>query len=94
MGVKHNSYFDGTVQSLAVNTAKGPATVGVIEPGKYSFGTDCEEHMHIMAGTLKAKLPGGEWNIYAEGRHFIVPPKVKFEVEAAGDVAYLCFYKR
>ena len=34
--MKHNSYFDGKVQSLAVNTSEGPATAGVIEPGKYT----------------------------------------------------------
>ena len=92
--MKHNSYFEGKVQSLAVNTTDGPATVGVIAPGKYSFGTDCEEHMHIVAGTLKARLPGGEWKSYGKGQFFVVPPHVKFEVEAAGDVAYLCYYKR
>jgi uncharacterized protein YaiE (UPF0345 family) len=92
--MKHNSYFEGKVQSLAVATPDGPATVGVIEPGKYSFGTDCEEHMHVVAGTLKAKLPGGEWKSFGQGQFFIVPPQVKFEVEAAGDVAYLCYYKR
>ena len=93
-GVKHNSYFEGKVQSLAVATPAGPATVGVIEPGKYSFGTDCIEHMHIVAGTLQAKLPGGDWQSYGPGQFFIVPSQVKFEVEAAGDVAYLCYYKR
>jgi len=92
--MKHNYYFEGKVQSLAVATAEGPATVGVIEPGKYSFGTDCIEHMHIVAGTLKAKLPGGEWISYGAGKFFIVPQGVKFEVEAVGDVAYLCYYKR
>jgi hypothetical protein len=92
--MKHNSYFEGKVQSLAVAAPDGPATVGVIEPGKYSFGTDCEEHMHIVAGVLKARLPGGEWISYGQGRHFVVPPQVKFEVEAAGDVAYLCYYRR
>ena len=54
--MKHNSYFEGKVQSLAVGTTDGPATVGVIEPGQYSFGTDCEEHMHVVAGTLNARL--------------------------------------
>ena len=93
-GVKHNSYSEGKVQSLAVNTTEGPATVGVIEPGKYSFGTDCEEKMHVVAGTLKAKLPGGEWKSYGPAQFFVVPPHVKFEVEAAADVAYLCHYKR
>jgi uncharacterized protein YaiE (UPF0345 family) len=92
--MKHNSYFEGKVQSLAVSTPDGPATVGVIEPGKYSFGTDCEEHMHIVTGTLKAKLPNGDWKSYCKGHFFVVPPKVKFEVEAVADVAYLCHYKR
>lgn len=92
--MKHNSYFDGKVQSLVVNTPEGPATVGVIEPGQYSFGTDCEEHMHVVAGTLKARLPGSDWRSYGKGQFFIVPPNVKFEVEAATDVAYLCYYKR
>ncbi len=94
VGMKHNSYFDGKVQSLAVGTADGPATVGVIEPGEYSFGTDCVEHMHVVVGTLKAKLPGGEWQSYAGGQSFVVPANVRFEVQAAGDVAYLCHYKR
>ena len=93
-GMKHNSYFEGKVQSLVVSTPEGPATVGVIEPGKYSFGTDCEEHMHVVAGTLKAKLPAGDWKNYGQGQFFVVPPHVKFDVEAAGDVAYLCYYKR
>ena len=92
--MKHNSYFEGKVQSLAIGTSDGPATVGVIEPGNYSFGTDCIEHMHIVAGMLKAKLPGGEWVSYGPGKFFIVPQGVKFEVAAAADVAYLCYYKR
>ena len=37
--MKHNSYFEGKVRSLAIGTTDGPATVGVIEPGIYSFGT-------------------------------------------------------
>ena len=92
--MKHNSYFEGKVQSLAVATSDGPATVGVIEAGQYSFGTESEEHMHVVAGVLKAKLPQGEWKNYQKGEFFIVPPHVKFEVEAVGDVAYLCYYKR
>ena len=92
--MKHNSYFEGKVQSLAIGTTDGPATVGVIEPGKYSFGTDCVEHMHIVAGVLKAKLPGGDGQNYGKGQFFIVAKDVKFEVEAVGDVAYLCYYKR
>ena len=91
--MKHNSYFDGKVQSLALNTAEGHATAGVIEPGQYTFKTDTEEHMHIVAGTLKAKLPGAAWKSFSKGQFFVVPAKASFDVAAEGDVAYLCYYK-
>ena len=92
--MKHNSYFDGKVQSLGVNTTEGYATVGVIEPGQYTFKTDAEERMHVVAGTLQAKLPGRDWQSYSPGQHFVVPAKASFDVKAAADVAYLCHYKK
>ena len=92
--MKHNSFFDGKVQSLGLNTPEGYATVGVIEPGKYTFKTDSEERMQIVVGTLKAKLPGSSWQTYAAGQHFVVPAKVAFDCEAEADVAYLCHYKK
>ena len=36
---KVNEYFDGTVKSIAFGTAEGPATIGVMAPGEYEFGT-------------------------------------------------------
>jgi purine/pyrimidine-nucleoside phosphorylase len=92
--MKHNSYFDGKVQSLGLNTPEGYATAGVIEPGKYTFKTDAEEHMHVVAGTLKAKLPGGAWQTFSKGQFFVVPARASFDVEAASDVAYLCYYNK
>lgn len=92
--MKHSSYFDGKVQSLGLNTPEGYATTGVIEPGKYTFKTDTVEHMHVTAGTLKAKLPGGAWQSFSKGQFFVVPARASFDVEAAADVAYLCYYKQ
>jgi len=92
--MKHNSYFDGKVQSLGLNTPEGYATIGVIEPGQYTFKTDTEERMQIVAGLLKARLPGAAWQTYGAGRFFAVPAKAAFDVEAAADVAYLCHYKK
>ena len=92
--MKHSSYFDGKVQSLGLNTPEGYATSGVIEPGKYTFKTDTEERMHVVAGVLKAKLPGGAWQSFSQGQHFVVPAHASFDVEAAADVAYLCHYKK
>lgn len=92
--MKHNAYFEGKVQSLAVNTAEGYATVGVIEPGTYTFKTDSEEHMNIIAGTMKVKLPGGSWRQVFQNDIFIVPPNVSFDIDAPADVAYICYYKK
>ena len=91
--MKHNVYFEGRVQSLAINEKEGPATLGVIEPGAYSFSTSSEERMTVVAGILRVRQPGTEWKAYGAGEEFVVPPKVSFDVEAAADVAYLCRYR-
>ncbi|MBI4547836.1 MAG: DUF1255 family protein [Ignavibacteriae bacterium] len=91
--MKHNVYFDGKVQSLGVNTEEGYATVGVITPGKYSFSNDYEEHVIIITGTLKVKLPGEGWKTVKRNETYVVPSKSLFEVEAGADVAYICYYK-
>ena len=91
--MKHSVYFDGKVQSLGINTVKGYATVGVMESGKYTFSTAKEETMVITAGTLKAKLPGKDWAAYSQNSSFVVAPNASFEVEAVGEVAYICYYK-
>lgn len=91
--MKHNVYFDGKVQSLGLVTESGSATIGVITPGAYSFSTSTEERMHITSGSLKVKLPGEEWMTVVACKDFIVPANVSFDVEAAGDVSYICYYK-
>lgn len=91
--MKHSTYFDGKVQSLGFNSPNGYATSGIIEPGKYKFGTEKEETMVITEGTLKARLPGKEWKVFVKGSKFIVPAKESFEVEAEADCAYICYYR-
>lgn len=91
--MKHNVYFDGKVQSLSLNTEQGNATAGVIEPGRYSFGTTTREIMVITAGSLKYKLPGADWQTCAAGGTFTVEPNVTFDVEAERDAAYICHYQ-
>jgi purine/pyrimidine-nucleoside phosphorylase len=91
--MKHNTYFEGKVQSLELATSGGRATVGVIEPGSYTFSTSSEEHIVVVDGTLKAKLPGAGWRSFANGQEIVVPAGVSFDVEAAKDVAYICYYR-
>jgi len=91
--MRHNAYFEGKVQSLALSEAGLPATVGVIEPGKYSFATSTEERMTITAGSVRVRLPGAEWKVFAAGETFMVPPNVSFDIEAEADAAYICRYR-
>ncbi len=91
--MKHNVYFDGKVQSLGLKMEQGPATVGVITPGHYTFSTEFEEYVVITTGTLRVRLPHQEWKTFTAGEKYIVPPKSSFEVEADGDVSYVCHYK-
>lgn len=91
--LKHNSYFDGNVQSLGINTNEGYATVGVIAPGKYTFGTEKQEKMVITVGSLQVRIAGEPDKTVSAGSHFIVDAGTSFEVECAADVSYICYYR-
>lgn len=90
---KVNEYFDGTVKSIAFSLKSKPATLGVMAPGEYEFGTSQLEVMHVVAGALTVKLPGSEtWKTFAAGSQFTVPANAKFQLKVAEDTAYLCEY--
>lgn len=91
---KVNEYFDGNVTSIAFGMAEGPATIGVMAPGDYEFGTNQLEVMHVVAGSLTVKLPGSDsWETFAGGSQFTVPANSKFQLQVAVDTAYLCEYR-
>lgn len=92
---KVNEYFDGTVKSIAFKQAAGDATIGVMAPGKYNFGTGDREIMHVISGSLKVLLPGAnDWETFTAGTDFKIPANVKFDVEATEETAYLCEYRK
>ena len=89
--LKHNTYFDDRVQSVGFERNGLKATVGVIAPGEYHFGTGAAERMTVISGELQAKLAEGEWRNYQAGTAFEVPARSGFDVKAAnGAAAYLC----
>ncbi|MEV4561768.1 pyrimidine/purine nucleoside phosphorylase [Kitasatospora sp. NPDC049285] len=91
---KVNEYFDGTVKSIAFTQEAGPATIGVMAPGSYEFGTAAPETMHVVSGALTVKLPGADdWETFAAGSHFEVPGDSRFQLQVAVDTAYLCEYR-
>src|SRR5450432_3716386 len=58
VSLKHNSYFDGHVQSIGFERHGRRATAGVIAPGTYHFGTEAPERMTIVSGLLLARPDG------------------------------------
>ena len=91
---KTNEYFDGKVKSIAFKTNQSPATVGVIAPGEYEFGTSTVEIMTVITGKLAALLPdSAKWADFGPGKSFTVPANKKFKVKADEDTSYLCLYK-
>ena len=90
---KTNEYFDGKVKSIAFSAGPGPATVGVMAPGDYEFGTAKKEIMSVVSGKLTVKLPGETaWQDFPKGATFTVPPNSKFQLKVAEETAYLCLY--
>jgi len=89
--LKHNSYFEGKVQSVGYERNGRRATVGVVDVGEFHFGTDAPERMSVTAGELWAKLPGETaFRAFPAGTAFEVPGKSGFDVKATGPAAYLC----
>lgn len=88
-----NEYFDGKVKSIAFQTATLPATVGVMAPGEYTFGTSKPETMTVVSGALVVKLPGrDDWQMFNVGESFKVAANQSFDLQVAADTAYLCVY--
>jgi uncharacterized protein YaiE (UPF0345 family) len=89
--LKHNSYFDGGVQSIGFERNGRRQTVGVVDVGEFHFGTDGAERMTVVSGELWAKLPGeSTFRAFAAGTSFEVPAKSGFDVRAAAPAAYVC----
>jgi purine/pyrimidine-nucleoside phosphorylase len=89
--LKHNTYFEGGVQSIGFERNGLRATVGVIAPGEYHFKTAAAERMSVVSGELRARIGSAEWQRYPMGTAFEVPANTGFDVQAVGGAAgYLC----
>lgn len=91
---KTNEYFDGKVKSIAFSTPEGPATMGVMAPGEYEFGTSTVEYMTVISGSMTVLLPGEtEWKTYKPFETFIVQKDARFKPIIDADAAYRCLYR-
>lgn len=91
---KANVYFDGKVTSRTILLNDGTKkTLGIILPGEYEFGTNDKEIMEVLAGELKALLPGeNAWTPFVAGYSFEIPANSRFKVRADQVVDYCCSY--
>lgn len=90
---KVNEYFEGKVKSIAFQGEQLPATIGVMAPGDYEFGTNEAEVMTVVSGALTVQLPDStEWQTFGAGERFDVPGNARFKLKVAQDTAYLCTY--
>ncbi len=91
--LKVNEYFDGKVKSIGFATATLPATVGVMAPGEYDFGTSELETLTVVSGALTVRLPGQtDWQTFNAGNTFTVAAGQRFQLQVAVATAYLCTY--
>jgi uncharacterized protein YaiE (UPF0345 family) len=89
--LKHNTYFDGQVQSIGFERNGRRATAGVIAAGEFHFGTDTPERMTVISGELAVKPDGASaWSLYPAGTCFEIAGRSGFDVRAATPAAYLC----
>ncbi len=91
---KANIYFDGKVTSRTVLFPDATKkTLGIMLPGEYTFGTEVEELMEILAGDLDVLLPGKQdYQTFSAGTSFVVPSGQSFKLRVKTVTDYCCSY--
>lgn len=91
--LKHNTYFDGKVQSVGFSRLDRAHSVGVVEEGQFRFDTAAAERMHVVSGEFQVKREGEEtFTRVGAGCYFEIKANSYFDVITAGATAYLCEY--
>lgn len=90
---KANSYFEGKVTSRTVLFANGEKkTLGVMQPGEYTFATQDKEIMEMMQGSFELQLPGESWQHVEAPFTFEVPANSSFSLQVHTLTDYCCSY--
>ena len=86
--MKHNSYANGGLQNIEFNDNGVDKTVGVVEPGNYTFTPDREETIECLTGSLEINnepcLPG---------QKIVVKSGAPFAIVAKEASSYICSYR-
>lgn len=89
-----NVYFAGAVTSRTVIFPDGTKkTLGIMQPGEYTFNTGAAEVMEILSGSLDVKLPGNDlWDRIGGGESFEVPANSSFTMRVSSLTDYCCSF--
>ena len=89
--LKHNTFFDGKIQSIGFERNGRRMTAGVVDRGEFHFDTNAPERMTVTSGELIIRVgTQGEWRRQPVGTAFEVPAKTGFDIRADEPSAYLC----
>ncbi len=88
-----NIYFNGAVTSRTVLFEDGSKkTLGIAQPGEYTFKTGVAELMEILSGELDVKIADGEWGPVRGGESFVVPASSSFIMKVKTVTDYCCSF--
>lgn len=89
-----NIYFNGQVTSRTLHFADGSSkTLGIMQPGEYTFNTEAAEIMEILSGILDVQIAGSEdWKAIRGGESFEVPAGSSFRIKVASLTDYCCSF--
>lgn len=91
MAIKHNTYYDGRVQSLSFQDSSGTEiSVGVMEPGEHNFGVaQRRETIFLTHGILIWKGEGFSPN---NNEPITIEAGEDVVFSCSSQVAYFCLY--
>ena len=88
-----NFYFEGNVTSRTIILPDGSKqTLGIMQPGEYTFETNEAEIMEMMSGELEIKLPNQSWKTLSTPETFSVPANSSFDLKIKTTTDYCCSY--
>jgi uncharacterized protein YaiE (UPF0345 family) len=90
---KANVYFDGGVTSRTILFGDGTKkTLGIMQPGEYTFNTAAAELMEILSGQVEVQVAGGDWRTIQGGEAFEVPGNSSFTMKVKALTDYCCSF--
>ena len=89
-----NTYFEGKCVSHSITLADGSGiSAGVIFPARLNFDTGAPEHMELLQGKCRVRLPGSDdWQAFSGGESFEVAGNSSFDIEVSEDLHYICHF--